>query len=71
MSAVMVERCTCGDTECPSCGAAQGTYYGGDPGAAPTHCEACCRPIDGTAGYLCAVCEEQLAELLRTIREYV
>jgi hypothetical protein len=22
----MIERCMCGDTDCPSCGSAQGTY---------------------------------------------
>ena len=71
MSAVMVERCMCGDTECPSCGGSQGTYYGPDPGACPTHCEACGRAIDGVAGYLCVGCEEKLAELIRTIRDYV
>lgn len=25
-----IERCTCGDTECGSCGTAQGTYLGAD-----------------------------------------
>ena len=64
------ERCMCGDTECPSCGAAQGTYQGPDPGEPPTHCEACGKAIDGTGGYLCGLCEEKAAELIKVIRDY-
>ena len=64
------ERCLCGDTECPSCGAAQGTWYGPDPGASPTHCEACGRAIDSGADYLCSSCAEAAAaELARARRE--
>jgi len=62
-------RCDCGDTECPSCGAAQGTYSPPDTGDLPTHCEGCGikRTADEEGGtiYLCAKCVAEIAILIR------
>lgn len=62
-------RCDCGDTECPSCGAAQGTYSPPDIGDPPELCEACGLPRDpeedGGTLYLCASCVKEARRIIR------
>jgi len=62
-------RCDCGDTECPSCGGAQGTYECPDIGGPPDHCEGCGKafsPEELKSGiFICADCVAEIAVLIR------
>ena len=59
--------CLCGDTECPWCGGAQGTYTGSDPGEPLTECEVCEAPLKDQefATGLCAKCLAEAKTLIR------
>lgn len=62
-------RCDCGDTECPSCGSAQGTYFPPDTGTPPDTCEICgeARSIDEDGGtlYYCARCVKDIKRAIQ------
>jgi hypothetical protein len=62
-------RCDCGDTECPSCGSAQGTWSPNDIGGYGAGlcevCNACLLDQDD-----CYVCDKCAAEIERIVKDH-
>lgn len=64
-----IDRCMCGDTECPSCGSAQGTYV--EPWVdAPEsiRCEICEKLLKAEE-FAAMICLECACEVKRSVRQ--